>query len=336
MMDNNSFPVTFCPRVLVMLLTLTLFAGAAGAQESSSEDTEGFTDSTELEIQISSRPELKLRLIETMTFPFLQGNGPLTEGNNIETSFAAEASPVSLSGMAEAVWTPVAFFQAAAGARAGSGWNIELFGSGVYGIGINAPRDEGGQGPRKTEVRGEAFDGLLWSAWGGGAFQFDLAALFPGDWTHVLFRTYQEARYSAYTRAVNGESWFFEADFGENRNGWIYYSSYLLGYQMPLSPVLDTVAFMAELKKNLYSDPRGDYWGDNLGEWTLSGLFNFTLGSRFRTALIIQLRTWRNHGSSDLENTGKLYYQDRELKGGYGNRRLAFYRAAFIMSYKLR
>jgi hypothetical protein len=330
MMNNRRF-AAFCLKVSVLFLVLAL--SPAGAKESPRE-TAGFTDSTDLEMQISSRPEFKLKLIETMTFPFLRGDGPLTEGNNIKTSLAAEVSPISLNGTVEAVWTPAAFFQVLAGAKAGSGWNIDLFGSSVYGLGINAP--QGSSKPRKSKVTGEALDGLVWSAWGGGALQFDLAALFPGDWTHVLFRTYQGARYSAYTRAADGESWFFEADFGENQNGWVYYSSYVLAYQMPLSPVLNTVGFMAELDKNLYNFSGGDYWGSNLGNWIISGLFNFTLGARFRTALIIQLRSWRNHGSSDLENAGMIYYQDRELKEDYGERRFAFYRAALIMSYKLR
>jgi hypothetical protein len=324
-------------RTWAILLIFTLLPVMAGAQESPPEaEAPGFTDATELEVQVSSRPELKLKVTETMTFPFLRGDGPLTEGNNIKTTFAAEASPISLNGIAEAVWTPVAFFQAAAGARAGSGWNIDLFGTGVYGIGVNAPGNTNAQGQRKTEVREEAFDGLLWSAWGGGALQFDLAAIFPGDWTHVLFRTYHEARYAAYTRAAEGEAWFFEGDYGENQNGWIYYSSYVLGYQMPLSPVLDTVAVMAELKKNLYNTPEGAYWGEHLGDWVLSGILNFNLGPRFRTALVAQLRSWRNHGSSDLENAGMIYYRERELYGDYGERRLSFYRAALILGYKLR
>jgi hypothetical protein len=302
-----------------------------GAQ---TDETEGVTDSTEIEVQVSSRPELKLKLIETVTFPFLRGEGPLTEGNNIKAIFSAEVSPVSLSAIGEALWTPVAFFQASAGAKAGSGWNIDLFGEGVYGLGINTPR--GATKPQKSEVSETAFDGLVWSAWGGGALQFDLAAVFPGDWNHVLFRTYHEARYSAYTRASGRESWFFENDSGENRNGWIYYSSYVLGYQIPLSPVLETVAVMAELTKNLYNTPGGEYWGDNLGIWTFSGFLNFTLGARFRLSLGAQLRSWRNNGTSDLENAGLIYYQHRPLHGSYGERRVAFYRAALVLGCKLR
>jgi hypothetical protein len=334
-MSNRRFPAVFCLMVLALFLVLAFFPARVSAQESPPGDA-GFTDATELELQISSRPELKLKLTETLTFPFLRGEGPLTEGNNIKTIFTAEVSPVSVSGIAEAVWTPVAFFQAAAGAKAGSGWNVDLFGTGIYGLGINAPGARDSSGQRKSEVKEKAFEGLVWNAWGGGALQFDLAALFPGDWTHVLFRTYHEARYSMYTRAAGGEAWFFEADYGENQNGWVYYSSYLLGYQMPLSPVLDTIAFMAELKKNLYNTPGGEIWGEHLGDWIFSGFLNFSLSPRFRTTLAFQLRSWRNHGSSDLENAGMIYYQDRELQGDYGERRLAFYRAAIILGYKLR
>jgi hypothetical protein len=333
-MSNQRFSVVFCVTVLTLCVVLALFPAAVFAQETPPEAA-GFTSSTELEVQVSSRPELKLKVIETLSFPFLRGEGPLTEGNNIKTIFAAEASPVSLSGIAEAVWTPAAFFQVSAGTKAGSGWNIDLFGTAVYGIGINAPGAKDSLGHGKTEVKEKAFEGLVWSAWGGGALQFDLAAIFPGDWTHVLFRTYHEARYSMYTRAADGESWFFEADYGENRNGWVYYASYLLGYQMPLSPVLDTIAFMAELKKNLYNTPGGDYWGDDLGDWIFSGFLNFSLSPRFRTTLAFQLRSWRNHGSSDLENADMIYYQHRKLQGDYGERRLAFYRAALILGYKL-
>jgi hypothetical protein len=334
MMTNRRFPAVLAAALCVFF---ALFPASAGAQESPPEDPADFKDSTELEVQVSSRPELKFKVIETMTFPFLRGDGPLTEGNNIKAVLSAEVSPVSINGIAEALWTPAAFFQVAAGAKAGTGWNINLFGNGIYGIGINAPgAEKDAKGRSKSEVRGESFDGLLWSAWGGGALQFDLAALFPGDWNHLLFRTYHEARYAAYTRAAGRQSWFFEADYGENRNGWVYYSSYLVGYQMPRSPVLNTVAVMAELKKNLYNTPGGDYWGDTLGDWTLSGLLNFVLSPRFRTTLAVQLRSWRNHGSSDLENAGMIYYQERELQGDYGERRLAFYRAALIFNYTLR
>jgi len=292
---------------------------------------EEITASTDLSLQVSSLPEAKLSLTQSFTFPFLQGSSPFTSGNNIKTAITAEVSPVSLGGIGSVIWTPAAFLELTGGARLGSGWNMAL----GNGIGLNIPINGSGI-PRKAEINGSAFDGLHWSAWLGGAFQFDLGAVIPGDWNHVIFRAYDEIRYSAYTRAGPGDSWVFENDEGENRNGWTYHINGVLGYQMPLSPVLDFVGVMAEMDLNLYDTPDRDYWGDNLPAWTFSGLFNFTINPRFSTSLILQMRTLRNYGTSDLENREQLWYQDLELRHDNGSQRILFYRAALIFSYKLR
>jgi hypothetical protein len=297
---------------------------------------EEISASTNLSLQVSSLPEAKLSMTQSFTFPFLQGSGPLTSGNNIKAGITAELSPVSLGGIGSVVWTPVAFLELTAGARLGSGWNMAL-GNGIgLNIPINGISDNGSESPRKSEINGSAFDGLHWGAWLGGAFQFDLGAVIPGYWNHVIFRGYDELRYSAYTRAAPGDSWVFENDRGENRNGWTYYISGVLGYQMPLSPVLDFVGLMAETTLNLYDTPGREYWGDNLPAWILSGLLNFTINPRFSTSLILQMRTLRNYGASDLENRERLWYQDLELRHDNGVQRILFYRAVLIFSYKLR
>jgi hypothetical protein len=298
---------------------------------------EELSSATELSLQISSLPEAKLSVKQTFTFPVLQGSSPLTSGNNIKTVIGAEVSPISLAAMTEVIWTPIAFIELNAGGRLGSGWNIPI----ANGIGLNAPVGNYAPGnPRKAEIDGSAFDGLQWRAWLGGAFQFDLAAVVPGDWNHVIIRAYDELRYSGYTRAGSGDSWIFENDDGENRNGWTWQGSVVLGYQMPLSPILDFVGLMGELEYNLYNTPGWEYWGDNYvgnnGRMIFSGLFNFNITPRFNTSLIFQMRTRRNYGSSDLENLNELWYQDMELQKDGGSRRLLFYRAALIFSYRLR
>lgn len=291
------------------------------------------TASTDLGVQISTRPEIKVQFIQSFVFPFLQGGGLLTAGNNVKLALTAEVTPISVNGIGEVTWTPIAFFQVIGGGKAGSGWNMPL----GNGIGLNVPvADTDGGGRRYSEIRGGAFDGLLWSAYGGLNLQFDLGAVIPGDWTHVLFQAYNEGRYSAYTRAGPGDSWVFEHDYGENRNGWLWRGRFVLGYNMPLSPVLDTIAFMAEGEQYLYDVSGGGFWGDDLSRWIFSGLFNFTVTPRFSTALALQLRTWRNFGSGDLENRNGIWYQDLELRDDYGRWRIAFYRAALILSYKLR
>jgi hypothetical protein len=286
--------------------------------------------STELSLQISSLPEAKLSVTQSFTFPFLQGSGPLTSGNNIKTDITAEVTPVSMAGIANVIWTPIAFLEFNVGGKAGSGWNMVL----GNGIGLNVPIE--GTDPLKFKIDGSPFDGLQWRAWAGGAFQFDLAAVVPGDWNHVLVRAYNEFRYSAYTRAGIHDPWVIEADDAENQNGWTYHLTTVLGYQMPLSPVLDFVGLMGEADFKLYNEPGEEAWGGHLPKWTISGLFNFSVTPNFSTTFIAQMQTRRNYGDSDFGNKDKIFYRDRKLMTNDGNQRLLFYRVALIFTYKLR
>ena len=312
--------------VLILLSFLCLMPDLAVAEE-------GMETSTDLEFQVTSLPEARLRLNQSFIFPFLQGQNPLFQDNNIKIVLSADFTPITLAAIAELSWTPAAFFFLSAGGKAGSGWNIPI----AKGIGINTPIGAKTPGIRDSEIKGKAFDGLIWGAWGAGTFQFDLGALIPGDWNHIVFQTRQEFRYSGYTRAGPDDSWVLENDDGEDRNGWKYAASYVIGYQMPLSPVLSMIGIIAELDKNLTTFPGGDTWGDALGYWIFSGMGVFTITPRFNATVALQVRTRRNYGISDFNNTNNsYYYQDRELKDGEIQRHLFFYRAALILNYKLR
>ena len=319
--------VILIPLSLIFIIFIPVWALA--------DEVEGIKSSTELELQVSTMPEAKLRLIQSFTFPFLQGSGPLTKDNNVATVFSVDITPVSLFGVGEITWTPVAFFLLSGGGKAGSGWDIPL----GRGVGITAPKDENapdpGDPPRQSKFFGHAFDGLVWSTWGAGTFQFDLGAIIPGDWTHVVFQTRQEFRYMAYSKAGSGVLWVLENDEGENENGWTYYASYVLGYLMPLSPVLNGIAFMAELEKPLYKTAGGGDWGETLGKWIFSGIFNFSIHPRFNLAFAIQMRTRRNYGLYNF-NDDDYYYPDLELRKAGGERPVFFYRAAVVLTYRIR
>ncbi|MDL2230036.1 hypothetical protein LJC14_07295 [Treponema sp. OttesenSCG-928-L16] len=301
---------------------LLIFLCGAASLASAKPDS-----STELNVQASTRPEARLGINRHFIFPFLRGEGPLTADNNIKTTLSADITPVSMNTSAEAVWTPAAFFNISAGAKAGSGWNIELFGSDIRGIGINR-RGAGGE----AEVKGSAFDGLLWRVKAGATFQFDLAALFPGDWNHVVFLTYHEWNYKGYTAASKGESWYYENDDGENMNGSNYYANFVLGYQMPI--FLSMAAFMAEVEKYLYDTPGRELWGDELGRWTLSGILNFSITENISAALLLQFRTRRNFSNGN--NDDSQYYQDRRIVESGNKRCFEWYRLALNMTWKLR
>jgi hypothetical protein len=312
-------------------LSLFFSVPPLAAQEEPGEKEPPFTRRTILQFQVSSLPEAKFRGTESLTFPLLRGPGPLTEGNNLRTDFSGELTPVSLNGIAEAVWTPIAFFQLTGGGRIGTGWNMAL----GNGIGVSRPiGDDSAPKPRKREMDGGPFGGLTWNLYGGGALQFDLAALIPGDWNHLVFRTYHEGRYRSFTGAKAGEPWIFENDDGENLNGWTYYGCFILGYQMPGSPILKGLALMAELDKSFYRSPGGGRWGEDRGRWIFSTLLSAAITPKMDISLAIQMRTRRNYGDGDLNNRDDHYFRDQQLVNGAPHR-LVFYRAAIILSYTL-
>jgi hypothetical protein len=307
-------------RSIAFLVLFPIFIFQAFA----ADDHGNITASNELELQIASSPAMKFVFTRNYVFPFLQGEDALVKDNDIRLSLRAEISPVSLNGLAEAVWTPIAFFQFSVGARIGSGWNISLFGSEVIGIGLNCPNAEG-----KAELSGGAFDGLLYKAHAGAALQADLAALYPGDWHHIVIRTYHEINRQGYTRAENGESWYFENDEGENCNGFNYYGNLIIGYQMPI--LLNMVALLTEANLYLYDTPNRSYWGDDKIRWFFSGVLLFSITRQFSATLIAQFITQRNFVQSNWED---LHYQNRQLNTS-SPMHLEFYRAAALLTYKL-
>jgi len=310
-------------RKLAILLLLSIFAQPLIAQEEKAKEPEPLS-SNSLLLQISTLPELKLGYTYKHKIPFLRGDGPLTKDNNVNFGLTAEISPISLNGLAEAVWTPIAFLEFSLGGRIGSGWNIELFDTHIHGIGINK-RNAGGGG----EIDGSEFDGLLWKAQAGGAFQFDLAAIAPGNWNHVVFRSYHEINHRGYSRATGNEAWVYEDDDGENCNGFNYYGNFLLGYKTPI--FLDTIAFLAEMDLYLYDTPNREVWGDDLIRWTFSGVLSFTVTKKFGIAIITQFRTRRNFVESNWQD---LYYRDRTVKTS-DPIHLEFYRVAGAFTFKL-
>ena len=281
------------------------------------------TTSHELSFQASTRIEAMLGFTSYFRIPFMQGACPLTEGNNITIALGAEASPIFFRGLTELVWTPVAFLELSAGGNIGSGWNINLMDEDIFGIGLNREAAAG-----RGEHSGSAFDGIHWKAQAGAAVQADLAAFFPGEWNHLVMRSYHEINHRGYSRAASDQSWFFENDDGENRNGLNYYGNFILGYQMPI--VLSMVALLAEAELFLYDTPNRSLWGDDKIYWIFSALFNFSLSERFDIGLAAQFHTQRNYLGTNWE---ELYYQNRRIDSSNPTR-LEFYRVAVAMTYR--
>ena len=302
---------------IILILTL-------GATPALSDDT--ITVSDEITLLGLYPWETLLGYTARVKIPFLRGAMPLTEGNNITLKFNTAITPVSINASADAVWTPVALLELSAGGAAGSGWNIVFFGSDCYGIGINKADADGA-----AVTDGSAFDGILWRLRAGGALQFDLGAVFPGDWNHVVARTYHEINRKEYTRASARDSWYFEDDDGENVNGFNYHGSFLIGYRMPA--FIDFAALLAEADLHLHNTPNREQWRDDKIRWTLSALANIpVIPDRLDVTLITQFRTRRNY-VNDGTNWETIYYRDRQVDAN-NPVRAEFWRVIAAVTYK--
>jgi len=293
----------------------------------------GVASETTLTLQATTRPEARFVFSQAYIVPFLQGEGPLVRGNNIRFGISTEITPVGMTLFGRAIFTPIAFVELSAGGMVGTGWIIgDNMSDNLRGIGLNVADASG-----NTSVDGSAFDGTLTGAHFGGAFQFDLGAIIPGPWNHVLFRTYHEARFMSYSRAGPGDPWFFENDAGENQNGWRYNASFTLGYRMPL--VLNMIAVQADMQRLLFDHPtlNNQDWGGHLARWDFGFLMNFRITEQFNAAVATQFRTFRRYSNFNYDDDTNMFFHDRILVPDTERQReLRFFRVALILSYRLR
>jgi len=263
--------------------------------------------------------EIQVLLSHEIQVPFLVGRGALTKGNNAAFSITGALTPVSVRLELGAELTPIAFLSFFAGAMAGTGWDIGLF----NGMGLNA---DGSGVPESASLQG-----LVLKSWFGGTFQFDLAALIPGDWSHVVTLLSPSLQYAWFSRAAKGQAWMFEADIGENFNGWKLLGSYFLGYKMPL--VLELAGLLLETEQNIgyvheLSPAVGGGWGSDFLLLTMSPVLSFRLSERSTLAVLFQFRRQRLYTP---DSVFYAFYANRKYAGTYWD----FYRIAFSYSLKL-
>ena len=295
----------------VLLLLIVFCTGFGVVAE------EGFDSSRVITVNVTTRMEVQLKFTQSFVIPVLVGESALTKNNNLRIDLSADITPVSLNGMVDCKLTPVAFLQFFAGGAIGSGWNIPL----AEGLRINEPgRNPDGTLDGTNKLTGGPFDGVVWAVKGGGVFQFDLAAVKPGDWNHVVFRTSHGLRYRALSTAEEDEAWIYENDTGEERNGWMYFGNYFLGYQMPLPVSL--VGILVEQEQVLYTTDGQRYWGDDISRWIFGLLVKYDATPALSVTALLQARTTKNYEG----NTGDYdYYQFRKIDRD-DPRRLEFYR----------
>jgi hypothetical protein len=256
-------------KIIVMVAVfMTFIADIAFSQVETSEN---------LSFYASTRGEILLNFAVGWKFSFLQGEGPLTRGNNIALKLNTRFSPISAGLTGDAVLTVAPFLSFTVGAMTGTGWNYDLFGNvPLIGIGLNRKMNDSDQ---KDGVSGGGLDGAIWNVHAGNTLQFDFAAIFPGDWNHVVVQIYNEIQYYAYTKAKSDEFWYYQMDDGMNQNAFRYKFETVLGYAMPIFVDLVGVQFSGTLP--FYNIKTGDSVRDVGLSLDAAFLVNFNINKHF-------------------------------------------------------
>lgn len=173
----------------------------------------------------------------------LPGSKPLTKDNCLKFGGDIQISPATIKPRVFARYSPIAFLVFNTGFLAGTGWNF----LGSQGLASYNP------------AKGEYDDLTPFKNWFcdfsvGATFQFDAAALWPGDWHHIVFMATYEFHLSGLTGQANGHPWCWATDYNMV-NGPNYYANVILGYQMPKK--ISMVGLQAEFK-GYYSDSQFD------------------------------------------------------------------------------
>ena len=265
---------------------------------------------------------------ESATFPFLVGKG-LLYNNSIKFTGGIELSPISVKLTTEAIFTPIAFLQLISGVSAGTGWDNNV----ATGLAINTPKDSLAMTDNSGDYGQNISDttGVLWKYKGGLALQFDLAAVMPGKWNHIVFRSYHELNYQMLTGVSDNVSWVWAyqntTNPGQSQNGWNYYNSNFIGYKMPVW--LDMIGIFSEEFLPLYQNPSGTNFGRNLPGWDFGPLAEAKISSNFTLTTLFEGQTQLQY----INNTGgRGFYQYRVVNQD-NPISFSFYRVIAVLNY---
>jgi len=266
--------------------------------------------------------EFKFALNHSIKIPFLSSGHPLFEGNNLKFDISCDFSPLHIKGIVKAAFTPIAILNLSTGSSLGTGWEF----LGMSSLGKNIP------GKQYDGPEHEPFEGVVYKTFFKARLQFDIAAIFPGKWNHIVMFAESKFYYQKYSNADDNTAWQWEKDEGENFNGWMFNSKYFLGYQMPLK--VNLIGFMLETGQHLSHRHRSPMkksdgsngWGSDFIKMRFGPLTNLQISKNSDLKFIIQFE--RGVDYSD-ETVGNRYFEYREYEGSY----ISLDRAVFVYEY---
>ncbi len=186
----------------------------------------------------------RTRFTAEYKIPVLTGESALFAGNNVTLRAECGLTPVSSTQHFSVTFSPAAFFDLDAGFVTGSGWNIGSF----HGIReYNPARNE------YDEL--DSFSTWYLYPFVRATIKFDVGALWPGDWHHIVGLATFETGYQSLIGAKQ-TVWEWQT-FAGNADGWFYRQYYVIGYQMPLK--LSMIAMTFDLSGHYNASDYGQF-----------------------------------------------------------------------------
>lgn len=260
-----------------------------------------------------------LYLDHSITMPFMAFDDiPLMGGNNLNFKFSAGLTPLSAIGIAKVELTPIAVMKVGLTGSVATGWQ-SIFGDGLGVMDLTTGESD------SRSLEGVVLKGKL-----DTTLQFDLAAVVPGDWNHVLMQFIPAVEYAWFSDASAEEPWRYEGDSGINYNGFKYKTTTIVGYAMPL--MLDLVGVMIETSRYIGSAAElspmesAGGWGSDFRSVVISPLAELRFNDHHALTILGQLSLERAFTADTIFN---LAVQNRDYSGSYWD----FWRMTFSYVY---
>lgn len=252
--------------------------------------------------------ELKAYYTFQIHIPAMQKNNMLMRDNHVNINVVANMSPVTAETGIYFELTPLAFLVFEFGSKVGTGWDFPLLG--INGLAINQPSFAYSE--KDKMQKGTA--GVISISKAQATLQFDIAAVVPGDWNHFVFAIVQNVEYQYFSAAKNHQFWIWEADKGENQNGFVWYQTFLIGYQMPKVPVLDTIAFTIETEQRVTgkntSKMKDGGWGSDFLQTRFGPLIKLDFNKHHSLIVLAQFITKPRFTEQSM---GHRYFANRQI-----------------------
>lgn len=249
----------------------------------------------------------RTRFEAAYTIPMLQKDNPLMKDNHLTLMGTCELTPVTILPQIMATFSPAAMLELNAGIKAGTGWSLgeDTFGIADYNF------------SNKQYERLPPFCSWYVSPWASALVQFDLGALWPGDWHHIVALAEYTVRYDKMT-GTSSPLWSWRTN-PAMADGWVYNQYYVVGYQMPL--VLSMVGLIAELEGHYNASDYGsiaDSFDGGFMSAILSPILIFTLSETDEIYFVGNITARRSfaesHSEEDeeplLTKTGREWFLD--------------------------